>query len=332
MQHPVSTEEIIDKENGMCSTVPKDTNDAILTLLQEMSKANKDIVHCIDALERQQSVNSTPLIGKQRSRVHIDPNPAPAMAASLAPQVSRSTNENYTLGQNPVIGRVDHMGADNNQEFSHPLLPDSMMTGEQNLHHDSVVPSLELLRQNSTLSQVVSWIMATYDGHARMEALQGKVSTVRRSGSYNITDLIQAPPETRWANEGFHGGQGKKRVMYDDLSLTQWAVWQLSNVYEMKDTVVPKQRLLQVLLALKDATSLPWQVIKSVCATSMHEIEDGSLTWADATQWSLNRPSASQIAMANANIASNNASQLHQRKTCKFFNKGACSHDSHHGN
>ena len=297
-----------------------------------MSKANKDIIHRIDALEHQQSGNSTPLIGKQQTRVHIDPNPAPAMATSLAPQASRSTNENYTLGQNPMTGRADHMGADNNQEFNHPLLPDSMRTGEQNLHHDLVVPSLESLHQNSTLSQAVSWIMATYDGHTRMEAFQGKASTVRCSGRYNTTDIIQAPPENRWANEGFHSGQGKKRVVYDDLSLTQWAVGQLSNVYQMKDAVVSKQALLQVILALKDATSLPWQAVKSAWATSMHEIEEGSLTWVDAIQWSLNRLCASQIAMANVNIASNNASQLNQRKTCKFFTEGACSHDSHHGN
>ena len=73
--------------------------------------------------------------------------------------------------------------------------------------------------------------------------------------------------------------------MYDDLSLTQWAVGQLSNVYQMKDAVISKQALLQVILVLKDATSLPWQAVKSAWATSMHEIEDGSLTWADATQW-----------------------------------------------
>ena len=332
LQHPVSTEDIIVKDTVISSTAPKDTNDVILTLLQEMNKANKDIVHRIDALERQQSVNSTPLTGKQQSRVHIDSNPVTAMATSVAPQISRSTSANYMLGHNLTTGRADHMGADNNQEIPHPLLPDSMRTVEQNVHHDSVVPSLESLRQNSTLSQAVSRIMATYDGHAKMEAFQGKASTVRRSGRYNTTDLIQAPPETRWANEGFHSGQGKKRVVYDDLSLTQWAVGQLSNVYQMKDAVVSKQALLQVILALKDATSLPWQAVKSAWATSMHEIEDGSLTWADATQWSLNRLSASQIAMANANIASNNASQLHQRKTCKFFNEGACSHDSHHGN
>ena len=182
LQHPISTEDIIVKDTVISSTAPKDTNDAILTLLQEMSKTNKDIVHRINALEHKQSVNSTPLIGKQQSRVHIDVNQGPAMATSLAPQVSRSTNENYTSGQIPMTRRADHMGADNSQEIPHPLLPDSMRTGEQNLHHDSVMPSLESLRQNSMLSQAVSRIMATYDGHAGMEAFQGKASTIRRSG------------------------------------------------------------------------------------------------------------------------------------------------------
>ena len=168
---------------------------------------------------------------------------------------------NYASQQNPMTGRAVHMGADNNQDIPHPLLPDSMRAGEQNVHHDSVVPSIDSLRHNSTLSQAVSRIMATYDDHVRMEAGQGKASTIRCSGHYNTTDLVQAPPETRWANEGFHSGQGKKRVVYDDLSLTQWAVGQLSNVYLMKDAAVSKQVLLQVILALKDATSLPWQAV-----------------------------------------------------------------------
>ena len=56
-----------------------------------------------------------------------------------------------------------------------------------------------------------------------------------------------------WANEGFHGGQGKKRSLYNDLTLTQWAVGQLSNVYQIKDPGVLRQSLLQTILALKDA-------------------------------------------------------------------------------
>ena len=64
----------------------------------------------------------------------------------------------------------------------------------------------------------------------------------------------------------------------------------------MTDAAISKQALLQAILLLIDAVSLPWQAVKTAWATSMHEIEDGSLYWADATQ--LNPISALQIAMA----------------------------------
>ena len=64
---------------------------------------------------------------------------------------------------------------------------------------------------------------------------------------------------------------------------------QLSNVYQIKDRNTSKQALLQVIMVMKDATSLPWQAVRSAWATSMHEVEEGQLTWGDATQWALNR-------------------------------------------
>ena len=129
----------------------------------------------------------------------------------------------------------------------------------------------------------------SYEGQAKLDAAQGKASNTRHSGRFNATDIVTTPPELRWANERYHGGQGKKHILYDDLTLTQWAVGQLTNVHQMKDPGVMRQALLQTILALKDATSLPWQAVRSAWATSMHELEEGSLTWADATQWALNR-------------------------------------------
>ena len=92
-----------------------------------------------------------------------------------------------------------------------------------------------------------------------------------------------------------------------------------------------RQALLQTILALKDATSLPWQAVRIAWATSMHEPEEGSLTWVDATQWALNRLSASQIAMANSSITSV-TSHTQQKKICKYFNEGSCSYNNNHGN
>ena len=84
---------------------------------------------------------------------------------------------------------------------------------------------------------------------------------------------------------------------------------------------------------MKDATSLPWQAVRSTWATSMHEVEEGRLTWGDATQWALNCLSASQIGMANANLtASSGHQQSQHKKLCKYFNEGSCTYESNHGN
>ena len=40
--------------------------------------------------------------------------------------------------------------------------------------------------------------------------------------------------------------------------MAQWVTGQLNNVYNMKDPLTAKHTLLQVILAVKDATSLPW--------------------------------------------------------------------------
>ena len=62
----------------------------------------------------------------------------------------------------------------------------------------------------------------------------------------------------------------------------------------------------------------------------MHEIEQGSLQWADAMQWALSRLSTSQIAMANVSqISSQTTAQ--SKKVCKFYNEGVCLHEGNHG-
>ena len=70
-------------------------------------------------------------------------------------------------------------------------------------------------------------------------------------------DIFHTIPEYRWPNEGYHTGAGKKKVAYDDLTLPQWPVGQLSNIFHMKDPITAKHALLQVILAMKYATSLP---------------------------------------------------------------------------
>ena len=86
--------------------------------------------------------------------------------------------------------------------------------------------------------------------------------------------------------------------------MQEWAFSQLLNIYHIEDPVLLKQVLLQVIVSLRNATFLPWQAVRNAWYNSMHKIEQGSLQWADATQWALKRLSTSQIPMANASQVS----------------------------
>ena len=68
--------------------------------------------------------------------------------------------------------------------------------------------------------------------------------------------------------------------------------------YPMSDPVQVKQDMLQMNLAMMDTTSLPWPAVRAAWASSMHQVEEGNLTWADSTQWVINRLRASQIALS----------------------------------
>ena len=202
--------------------------------------------------------------------------------------------------------------------------PASQATARGDIQSDGVIPSLEALRRAPSIANSVAQLLESYEDQARA-SLQGR--QVRKSGRYNSTDIVHTTPEYRWPNEGFHGPSGKKKVAYDDLTLPQWVVGQLSNIFYMKDPTTAKHALLQVILAMKDATSLPWPAVRGTWATSMHDLEVGHLGWQDTTQWAINRLSTSQISMASFQ-----ASQGAQpRKLCKFYNEGTCSHDTSHG-
>ena len=68
----------------------------------------------------------------------------------------------------------------------------------------------------------------------------------------------------------------------------------------------------------------PMPAVSAAWASSLHQIEEGDLTWPNATQWAINRLSASQVALAHSQTSGT-------RKTCKYYNEGSCSHDTHHG-
>ena len=203
-------------------------------------------------------------------------------------------------------------------------------TSSQNtFSREAIVPGVDVLRSIPSISSAVTQLLATYDQQAVQDVLPGKGHITRRkSGRYNTTDTTLAGPQFRWPNEGLVSASHSRKPAYDELTLAQWISGQLSNALLIDDPILARNVLTEVALAMKDAVLLPWQAVRSACAVSMTEIEEGRLGWADSTQWSLNRISNSQLAVMN----SQNASSVTQKpRICKFFNEGTCTSEGHHG-
>ena len=145
---------------------------------------------------------------------------------------------------------------------------------QPDIYADGIIPDVETLRRIPTIAQSVTSALAAYEDQPKLLSMQGK--HLRRSGRYNTGETVNTLPENRWPNKGFHASTGKKRVRYDDLTLPQWITGQLSNIYHMRDQTTAGHALLQVILAMKDATSLPWTAVRSAWAMSMHDLEEGN--------------------------------------------------------
>ena len=305
----------------------EDPSATIVAMLNKLSESNQALLNRVESIEQRQNVD----------RVQINQMPGSVSTSQREPGLAL---DGMLAGVRPQEVHHRAMAAQGGSRVSFPTLsgtqthPQGVMAGlgdpsvsqttvRSDIQLDGVIPTLEALRRAPSIATSVSQLLESYEEQART-SLQGRQA--RKSGRYSTTDIVYTTPEYRWPNEGYHALAGKKKVAYDDLTLPQWAVGQLSNIFYMKDPTIAKHALLQVILAMKDATSLPWPAVRGAWATSMHDLEEGHLGWQDATQWSINRLSTSQISMASSQV-----SQVPQpRKLCKFFNEGTCSHDAKH--
>ena len=289
------------------------SNEAIVSLLQKLDESNKLLSSRMDRMEQRSSFNSTPVL--PRSHRH-----EPHRSTTPLPHTSNIP---------------DHPAAAGAELIQHPANPQMatqlLFSAPQQVTHtdlnrrDAIVPNLDIMRRMPSVTDSVNNILAAYEQRGRQEVMQGKGTSVKKSGRYNTVEIVNVPPHLRWPNEGYHGSSSKKRIAYDDLSFPQWVSGQLTNIYNIQDPNLAKQALLQVIMSTRDAASLPWPVVRKAWAVSIHEVEEGSLDWSRTTQWSLNRLSTSQLAMASGN-------NTQPKKPCKFYNDGSCSHEGNHGN
>ena len=307
-------------------------------MLYEIKESNASLARRLDRVEQAPTKDVTPL--NHWSHMHNFPSHSsqmgsPQLLTSNADQGGQIRDPLHLLDQrqdqaqlfNPPPQLRVHEPQQCTQEpqIASAALPQTKQPPTFQVdRHDAVIPNLQTLRSNATVSDAVNNLLSSYEGQIHTDIQQGKQQSGKRSGRYNTHNTVSTQPHLRWPNEGFHASNGKKRLTYDELSIPQWIAGQLTNIYAMSDPTLVKQAKLQMTLAMRDTASLPWAAVKLAWASSMHEVEEGSLTWGNSTQWAINRLSASQIALAQPQAGATSS-------PCKYYNKATCSHEGHHG-
>ena len=81
-----------------------------------------------------------------------------------------------------------------------------------------------------------------------------------------------------------------------------------------------------MILATKDAVSLPWPIVCDAWAVSMHTVEDGRLGWEDTNQWSFNSLGRLRLRYEIVKPLLNQIGRF-----VDIITRGSCSHENHHG-
>ena len=122
----------------------------------------------------------------------------------------------------------------------------------------------------------------------------------------------------------YHSGSTGKSVIY------------YSNILQVRSYPTQKYMLIQLVYAMKDAAHLPWHAVREAYASSMHDIEEGTLQWSDTIQWSINRLGASRAAYpSSVQVVNPRAKtptpQDSTTRICTHYIQGKCRRQGDHG-
>ena len=287
------------------NSAPGETNNTVLmAFLQKLDDSNRQIMRRMDDLERQNTINSTPVCSPSTGArlVTIDERPTVQNHRSQSPagpSEALNPRELFTAHPPPTVpelpgqvrcNRRTSTNAEDRRVSAKPSLIRSANSelfapsnGHLNNHifrstddsavRQPTVPTVDALRRMPTVNDAVTQLLSHYEQGTGQELNQGKPVS-KRSGRYNNTDTSALYPQFRWPNEGYTGGATKKWIGYDDLSVPQWVAGQLTNAIR-----------------------------------------------------ALNRLSVSQVALVNGRTLS----QQQKGRTCRYYNENSCTHEGHHG-
>ena len=181
-------------------------SDAIMSMLYEIKDSNAELARRLDKVERQNSTplnprphsigqGASPQLGFPRMPYHIDgaqgrDHIAISDLGQFNPQPHPPTAQQFTQGH-ATRGNQGH--SHDTDQLPRPQAQTTYPTDRR----DAVVPNLQTLRNNPTLSEAVNNLLASYEGRMHSELSQGKPQT-KKSGRYNLHDTVSSAPHLRF--------------------------------------------------------------------------------------------------------------------------------------
>ena len=167
-----------------CDTVAEDGT--VLAYLQKIDATNQMLLRRVDELENQRATPAT----------------IPTTNATLGQgptNISLGTASTHATGhQYSTVNSASSQAGPSQAATSNTGLPGSVIhPAHSSQYHDAVIPNVNAIRNNPTISQSVSHILSSLEATSRAEAMQGK-AVHKKSGRFNATDTVTAIPELRW--------------------------------------------------------------------------------------------------------------------------------------
>ena len=195
-----------------------------------------------------------------------------------------------------------------------------------------VIPTREYLANSVDVQREVSKRLAELETTTRAE-LPGNTHKFKsgrfRTSESSVNNFV------RWPHEMVYIGASRKRILYDELTPVQWMLGFLRCLQEQRDTATSQHMLSHGINVLQDAVDVSFPVAKGAYAVTMHEMEEGRVTWGDTERLERIRQLYTQRHLFQgtpevASQAGKTAMQGNNRQVCAAYQNGSCSSETDH--
>ena len=212
-----------------------------------------------------------------------------------------------------------------NASVSKPSSTVAHSNATEDVNSESVVPSVEFLRQNETLQSEVEKRL-TELRNLNESASRGRVKSQRGGpGEISVKRVVD------WPQNFILTGTNKTRPTYDDLSITQWVAGFIRCIQEEKSESNRASMLDYLGNLMEDASDFSWEAAKASHAILLTNMEGDRIKWGDTDKIDrIRRAHAQRHVNPQGSAPRSKVLSTKNGLICRFFQEGTCKFPNSH--